>query len=93
MEYVKAPAAVLNYGRDWTTWLETGDAIVTSTWTADPDNPDTALIVAGAAHNGKIATIIVSGGTLGARYRVTNRVVTSNGLTDERSDYWAITER
>lgn len=92
-EYVKAPAAVLNYGRDWSPWLEPGDTVVSSTWTLDPANPDAALIRAGATNTTTVTTIIVSGGTLGARYRMTNRITTAHGLTDERSDFWEIANR
>jgi hypothetical protein len=92
-QYEKAPAARLNYGRDWSDWLEPGDSIATSTWTLDPANPDTALSILSDAHTATLTSIILSGGTLGKRYRITNRVTTVQGFIDERSAYWEIIPR
>jgi hypothetical protein len=77
----KDPSAVLDYGVDWTDWLD-GDTISTSTWTVpsgitkDSDSKTTT------------GTIIwLSGGTLGESYVLVNRIVTTNSpaRTDERT--------
>jgi len=86
--FIKDPQGVLDYGFDWNDsdnggpWLETGDTITTSTWkvptgiTKDSDsNTDTTT------------TIWLSGGTVGATYKITNRIVTVDGRTTDRSFY------
>lgn len=93
-------------GFDWTAWLAelgTGVVIQTSTWTisggdtaADPV-PATVL----ASHDETIeaaglkAQAYFSGGTLGKKYTVTNRVVTNSTppVTDERSFQYLIQSR
>jgi len=86
--FTKDPQAVLDYGFDWSDsdnggpWLETGDTVSTSTWdvpagiTKDSDSKTTTA-----------TTIWLSGGTVGAKYKITNHIVTVNGRTDERSFY------
>lgn len=77
----KDPAAVLDYEVDWTAWLtEAGDTIDTSTWTV-PDG----ITVDSDTHTATVATIWLSGGTLGTAYAVTNRITTAGGRTDERT--------
>jgi hypothetical protein len=92
-QYEKTPAAVLNYGRDWSDWLEPGDRIIASTWTADQANSDTALHVESSGFTNTSTVVVLSGGTLGVRYKVTNRVTTAAGYVDERSAYWEIIQR
>ena len=78
------PNADLDYGIDWFTngWLAAGETIVTSTWTVPA-----GLTSHNGSTNGLIATIWLSGGVVGTRYTVTNRIVTSTvpPRTDERS--------
>lgn len=77
---VKDPDAVLDFGWSWAAWLATGDQIVTSTWivpegiTKDSESNTTTT-----------AIVWLSGGTAGQQYRVTNRITTSQGRTDDRS--------
>jgi len=76
----KDPNSTIDYGVDWSTWLESGETIVTSTW------PETGALVSESESNTTTATsIFVSGGTVGATYTLTNRVVTSQGRTEDRS--------
>lgn len=76
----KDPDAVLDYGHDWSGWLIDGDTITTSVWivpdgiTKDSDSHDTTS-----------TTIWLSGGELGKRYILVNRVTTTGGRTDDRS--------
>lgn len=77
--FEKDPDAVLDYTRDWTTYLN-GDAIATSTFivpagiTKDSETNDTTS-----------ATVWLSGGADGEYYLVTNRITTAAGRTDDRS--------
>jgi hypothetical protein len=81
----KDPQATLDYSVDWSDWLVGADTISTSTWVIQTYTGDTAPIVntAQSVANG-IATIYVRGGTEGKIYRITNRITTGSGLTDER---------
>jgi hypothetical protein len=80
--FEKDPSAVLDYSVDWTDFLQTAETIATSTWvvpsgiTADSDTNDD-----------KIATIWLSGGTVGKSYELINRITTDNtpARTDERT--------
>ena len=77
--YTKDPAAILDYEINWSDWL--GElTIETSTWTVPSDlsqvldeNTDTTALVR------------ISGGTDRLNYEVTNHIVASNGMEDERS--------
>jgi hypothetical protein len=78
-EFIKDPDAVLDYAPDWTTWLD-GDTIDTSTWTVP------AGVTSESEDFTTTSTVIwLSGGTAGESYRITNRIVTAGGRTDDRS--------
>jgi hypothetical protein len=81
----KDPQATLDYSVDWSDWLVGADTIATSTWILGTFTGDAAPLVntATASANG-IATIFIRGGTDGKIYRITNRITTGSGLTDER---------
>lgn len=84
---VKDPDSVLDYGFDWSLWLN-GDTISTSAWTVpvgltkDSDSATTTT-----------TTIWLSGGTPGQLYPITDRVVTAGGRTDDRSFKLRVQER
>jgi hypothetical protein len=82
---VKDPQSTLDYSVDWSEWLTGSDTISTSTWVIQTYTGDTAPIVRTSDSNANgIVTIFVSGGTIGKIYRITNRITTGSGLTDER---------
>ncbi len=75
-------------GIDWTAYLANIDAaetVATSAWAVT--GPDSTLTTAsGSIVNGSKKTQIkLSAGTLGAKYTVTNSIVTSSGVHDDRS--------
>lgn len=75
-------------GIDWTDYLaEIGasETISTSTWAIT--GADAVLTAASPSivTGSKKTQIKLSAGTLGVRYTVTNTIVTSSGITDERS--------
>lgn len=78
-EFVKDPAAVLDYTIDWEYWLDT-DTIDTSVWTVPA-----GIVNAADANTATTATIWLSGGTHDTVYSVTNTITTTGGRTDERS--------
>ena len=85
---LKTEAEVLDYGVDWSGWLETGDQIQTSSWAVEA-----GLTVGGQQHDDASATIWLSGGAAGTRYWVTNRITTTAGRTAERAFRLRVVER
>lgn len=88
MSYTKDPQAVLDYARDWTDYLADGESITSSTWVV-PDG----ITKASDSHDASSATIWLSGGTAGELYFITNRIVTNQGRTDDRSLIIRVQER
>lgn len=77
----KDPDSEVKYGFDWTAYLA-GEAILTSEWIVE------GLVNEGDSFEGSQTTILLSGGTQGQRYVVTNRITFSSGAgteTDDRS--------
>lgn len=75
----KDPDSVLSYGIDWQLWLGAG-IILTSAWTVP-----TGLTKVSESNTDKATAIVLSGGTIGASYDVTNIITTVAGLTDSRT--------
>ena len=87
--FVKDPDATLDYGFDWTLWLD-GDNITTSTWIVESG----VSIEAGSEQfNSKITSVYLSGGSVDSNYKVTNRITTDSGRTDDRSFMLRIRQR
>lgn len=76
----KDPNAVKDYTLDWSAWLA-GDTISTSTWTVPAE-----LTLASDTKTGTTTTVWLSGGGAVGNFRkVTNRIVTVGGRTEDRS--------
>jgi hypothetical protein len=74
----KDPNAVEWYEMDWTTYLNDGATISTSTWTV----PAGLTVVTDQIKTGNLITQVkFSGGTHGTDYECLNRVTTSDGET------------
>jgi hypothetical protein len=91
--YVKDPQAKLNYGFDWDgespgPWLATGATISTSTWTVPA-----AITKVSDPKTTTTTTIVLSGGTVGEKYVLTNHIVASDAQEDDRSMQVEIRER
>ncbi len=88
----KDPDAVLDYRWDWTDYLGedtiTDVEFLTYTGTDDPD----AVAVDSYDNDETSATAVLSGGVAGLKYRVTCRITTAGGITDDRSLYLTIKE-
>lgn len=77
--FSKDPAATLDYSQDWSQWLNSGDAIASSSWSSP------GLTQVTDAFTTSSTTVWLSGGILGQTCRVVNQVVTTGGLTAERT--------
>ncbi len=86
-KHVKDPDEVLDYGIDWNgpaaeggPWLESGDVLESSTWTADD-----GITIQSSSFSDTQTTVWVSGGTAGEQYELENDVVTAGGRTASRT--------
>ena len=77
--FKKAPRAKLVYGWDWGPYVD-GLTISASTWIIP-----TGLTKVSQAASSTVATVTLSGGTLGREYDITNQVTFSDGTNDERT--------
>lgn len=75
----KDPAAIKDYGFDWSLWMSSGDTITSSTYSAS------TLAVTSASISSYHTTCFIGSGTPGDAHKVTNRITTSQGRTEELS--------
>jgi len=88
--YVKDPAALLDYSWDWSEWLaEIGDTISSATVTV----PDGLTAVGDPVVGSPFVTQFVEGGVLESVYRMVCQITTAGGRVDERSIYLTIREQ
>lgn len=78
-EYPKDPGAVLDWVFDWTRWLQEGETITSSTFTATP-----GITITDDDTQATYTTVWLSGGAQKV-YSVSNRIVTNQGRTDKRT--------
>lgn len=83
----KDPDEVLIFGINWADYLGS-DTIIGSTWVVP-----VGVTMVSNAFTDTLATIKLSGGTLGQVYRITNRITTSDGETVDKSLDIEITEK
>lgn len=81
--------AVLDFGIDWSTWLEDGEILVSSQWLV----PEGLARIDDTYDTSGRVVVWLSGGTAGTTYRLTNRVQTSRNRTDDRSIFVRVLER
>lgn len=82
--YAKDPEAILDYAIDWAAFLGDGETIAQSLWHITPSETD-GLALLSESESGTNHLAMVSGGVPGHVYRLTNRVTTDLGRTDDRS--------
>lgn len=87
IRFEKDPNAVLDYTFDWSAWLG-DDTISTSTWIVPA-----GITKASSSNTATTTTIWLSGGRQTAKYLVTNRIVTANGRTEDRTAEFTITNQ
>ena len=81
---LKDPEATLDYSVDWGSEYLSGDALVDSSWTVSPADPDGVELLSDR-FDLLVATARMGGGIAGRLYRLTNHVVTAEGREDSRS--------
>jgi hypothetical protein len=86
------PDADLDYGYDWSSWLDTGETLLNSVWTVTYGTAD-EVTLHDDTHDDTTTTVWVDGGTLGRHYKITNHVVTSAGRADDRSHTIKVRDR
>lgn len=79
-QFLKDPSSKLDYGFDWSLWLETGDTISTVVWTVPA-----GLTKESEENSSTVTKVWLSGGTLSTLYTVSGKITTSQGRIDERS--------
>lgn len=82
--YAKDPDAILDYSIDWAAFLGDGESVALSLWHIVPSEADGLTLLSESA-SGTSHLAMVSGGIPGHVYRLTNRVTTDLGRTDDRS--------
>ena len=78
-QFTKDPDATLDYEVDWTDWLN-GDTITASAFTVP-----TGITLVTQLRTDSKAVVWLSGGTVGSKYDVVNRITTAGGRTDDRT--------
>lgn len=85
--FVKHPDAVLDFGFDWSDWLDTGETIEASSWTVP-----TGLTKVGESFSDTVTKIWLSGGTAGTEYTVVNTIETTESATEELKSFTLIVD-
>lgn len=81
---VKDPAAELAYGRNWASWLRSGDTIDDASWAVAPaDGLVVDLDRTGVVD--QVAVVFLKGGAAGIDYTVSCSVTTADGDKERRS--------
>ncbi len=78
--FKKAPGAVEDYTVDWVDFLNTGVTISTSTWAAD-----SGITIDSDSKSTTATTVILSSGTHGKSYIITNTVTLSDSVVSKRA--------
>jgi hypothetical protein len=82
----KDPSAVLTYTIDYSSWLTSPNTLQTSVYTVSTiaDDPAPLTVDAATISSDAYANVVLSGGTAGNIYTITNTITTDNADTDSR---------
>ena len=72
---------------NWVDWLPVGDTITASSWIVPA-----GITAASTGYTTTTTTVWLTGGKAGQRYVLTNRIVTADGRTEDRSFEVPVTE-
>lgn len=88
LQTLKDPDSKLPYSIDWTDWLESGDSIVSASWSAS-----SGLTLESQYIDGAVTTAVVSGGQIGSREWIRCRVTSQRGYVDDQTIYLLIADK
>lgn len=77
---IHSPGANLDYSLDWSNWLEDGETVTDSQWTATSG----ITLSRNQVTSGSLTSTYAGGGTLNGTYILTNTITTSSGRIDSR---------
>lgn len=84
--YDKDPAAIKDYGFDWSLWMSSGDVTSSSVFSADISAVNSStLAITSSSISSYHTTCFVGSGMPGGTHKITNRITTAQGRTEERS--------
>lgn len=92
------PNELQAYSVDWSRFLNTGDTISSVVWlvngtvTASYGITENLTIVQ-PTNTDTVATVRITGGNIGTKYKISCRITTSDGLIYERSIFLTIREQ
>lgn len=90
--YLKDPQASVDYTIDWPAAFIGAGSIASSEWAVAPDEAG-GIAVAASSLDGGHCVATLEGGLAGHVYRVRNRILLSDGRSDERSLTLRVEER
>ncbi len=90
--YLKDPGATIDYSFDWTAGYLNGQTVTGSGWTTQPAETGGVSVVSTAASPTQTSALL-GGGVAGRVYRITNRVIFSDGRSDERQVVLRVEDR
>lgn len=92
------PNEIQAYSVDWSRFLNTGDTISTVLWLIDGNITGSYetyqnLTLIQPTNTTTVATVRISGGNVGQRYKISCRITTADGLVYERGIFLTIREQ
>lgn len=90
--FLKDPQSRIDYQFDWAGFYLDGQAIAASEWAVAPAEAGGIAVDAASFDFGRAAATL-SGGVAGHVYRVSNRVLLTDGRSDERSILLRVEQR
>ena len=93
----KDPDSIVDYGRNWggsEGWLNDSETIGTSIWIITSDDEEIPTLIEESKGFDSISTSIwLSGGTPGLKYKLTNRILTSDNRLEDRTGILTVEEK
>lgn len=89
MQWIKDPQAKLDYGFDWSAWLQDGETIISQEVTVAEEG----ITISDVSSADGAVTFWLSGGVHGQWYHINCHIVTSAGREDDRTKSIQVIER
>ncbi|MFZ4111473.1 MAG: hypothetical protein ACOYKQ_13510 [Polymorphobacter sp.] len=82
--FLKDPTAMIDFAIDWSANVPADRTLVESTWAVMPGGSESVVVTA-SVREALRSVATLGGGQQGQLYHVTNRVIFSDGRSDERT--------